>query len=63
MVLADNPCKEPLAGALEASDAAHLWDLSSAEPLGTQVHEEAVELLVAVMFDARHGFCKDGHTG
>ena len=52
----DGPSKEPLAGALEAADAAHVRNLSSAEPLWKQVHDEVVELPDAIVFDARHGF-------
>ena len=37
--------RELLAGALEAADAAHGWNLSSAEPLLKQGHGKVVELL------------------
>ena len=54
--------KESLAGALEAADAAHVWDLCSAEPLSKQVHEGVVVLPGAVVFDARHVFWKSGNA-
>ena len=49
---------ELLAGALEAADAAHVRNISPAEPLCKQVHEEVVELPGAVVLDARYGFKK-----
>ena len=42
--LVDELSKEPLAGALEAADAANVLNLSSADPLLDPVHEEVVEL-------------------
>ena len=41
---------------LEAADAAHVWNLSSAEQLWKQVRGEVVKLPGAVVFDARHDF-------
>ena len=57
--LVDELGKEPIAGALEAADAAHVRNLSSAEPLRKQVHEKVVELPDAFVFDARHVFLKE----
>ena len=48
--------KEPLAGLLEAADAAHVCNLSSAEPLWELVNEEVVEQHGAAVLDARHDF-------
>ena len=47
--------RELLAGAHEAADAAYVWNISSAEPLGKQVHEEDEDPPDAAVFDTRYG--------
>ena len=54
--LVDEPSTDPLASALEAAGAAHVWYLISAEPLLNQVQDEVDELPGAIVVDARHGF-------
>ena len=52
--LVDYLSKEPLAGALVVADAAHLWNLSPAEPLRKQICGVFWKLPDAAVFDDRH---------